>query len=324
MLSGPFSIAYAKLFSIMKILKHCLIYIFTLTFWACSHTTVQKKKEPSTKFTTPQINLGYVDLNSELWWNQLSLKAQETSIEETLKSNYSPLWNQIAQDKKDPYVFLFWGNSKTTENNKYIINEKVRSDLFNIFQQQHTDQYGNAGLMHIYGYLFSTLETPYGYKRERWLIKELNQLFNFQHNQLSIKTDRGTLLANVTYFAGQLAFDETQDLELIKNVADEIKSIDYKKLMKLVVIEENKNFKFKTIIISLGNNSSKNTHLLIYSYYDKLLGKDQLVTMYPINNETFNSYRILNSANNVNFKMRHNLYLDETLIPKKVKREVTN
>jgi hypothetical protein len=28
---------------------------------------------------------------------------------------------------------------------------------------------GNAGLVHVYGYLFSLAETPYGLKRERWL-----------------------------------------------------------------------------------------------------------------------------------------------------------
>ncbi len=28
---------------------------------------------------------------------------------------------------------------------------------------------GNAGLLHVYGYLLSTLKTPYGYKRDRWV-----------------------------------------------------------------------------------------------------------------------------------------------------------
>ena len=27
---------------------------------------------------------------------------------------------------------------------------------------------GNAGLVHVYGYLFSTVATPYGYKSDRW------------------------------------------------------------------------------------------------------------------------------------------------------------
>ncbi|MBP2437379.1 amino acid deaminase [Microbacterium amylolyticum] len=27
---------------------------------------------------------------------------------------------------------------------------------------------GNAGLLHVYGYLFSTVQTPYGYKSDRW------------------------------------------------------------------------------------------------------------------------------------------------------------
>lgn len=308
----------------MKTLNHFFIYATFLLFCACSHTPPSNNKEVSTTPTALDIDLGLVDLNSAVWWNQLSLKAQQTSLEEALKKYYPPLWNQISQDKKDPYVFLFWGNSKTTENNKPIVNEEIRTDLFSIFQQNYAESYANAGLMHTYGYLFSTLETPYGYKRERWLINELNQLLKLEHNQLSVKTDRGTLLANVTYFAGKLAFEETQDLELIKNVADEIKSIDYSKLMKLTIIEENKNFKFKTVIINLGADTSKNSHLLIYSYYDKQLGKDQLITMYPISNESFNSYRILKPELNTDFKMRHNLFLDESFIPKKVKRSVSN
>lgn len=28
---------------------------------------------------------------------------------------------------------------------------------------------GNAGLLHVYGYLFSTVPTPYGYKSDRWM-----------------------------------------------------------------------------------------------------------------------------------------------------------
>lgn len=308
----------------MKTLNHFFIYALLLFFCACSHTPPANNKGISTKSAPLDIDLGLVDLNSAVWWNKLSLKAQETSIEETLKTNYPPLWNQISQDKKDPYLFLFWGNSQTKENNKAIINEKIRTDLFSIFQQNYVEDYGNAGLMHTYGYLFSTLETPYGYKRERWLMNELNQLLKLEHNQLSVKADRGTLLANVTYFAGKLTFEETQDLELIKNVADEIKAIDYNKLMKLTIIEEDKNFKFKTVIINLGAATSKNSHLLIYSYYDKQLGKDQLITMYPINNETFNAYRILGPSHSVDFKIRHNLFLDSSLAPKKVKRSVSN
>lgn len=308
----------------MKNLNSIILVTVLFFFYACSHKTIKNNKPMSAKPVPTQTSLGPVDLNSSTWWNQLSLRVQETSIEETLKNNYPPLWNQISLDKKDPYVFLFWGNSKTSENNKLIINEAIRTDLFSLFQQNYIEEYGNAGLIHTYGYLFSTIETPYGFKRERWLMKELNQLLKLEHNQLSLTTDRGTLLANITYFAGKIAFEETQDLELIKNVADEVKTIEYDKLMKLTITEEDKNYKFKTVLISLGNNQTKNSHLLIYSYYDKQLGKDQLITIYPISNESFNSYRILKSENEVEFKMRHNLYLDKAFIPKKVKRLVSN
>ncbi|MBM7753383.1 hypothetical protein JOE53_002103 [Microbacterium laevaniformans] len=36
---------------------------------------------------------------------------------------------------------------------------------------------GNAGLLHVYGYLLSTTPTPYGLKRERWLDGELARAY---------------------------------------------------------------------------------------------------------------------------------------------------
>ncbi|CAN5524070.1 hypothetical protein BH10ACT4_BH10ACT4_00730 [soil metagenome] len=56
---------------------------------------------------------------------------------------------------------------------------------------------GNAGLLHVYGYLLSTVQTPYGLKRDRWLDGALA-------NTLGLPTDAflpsgtGTPLTRVT------------------------------------------------------------------------------------------------------------------------------
>ncbi|CAN5159935.1 hypothetical protein BH09ACT2_BH09ACT2_02180 [soil metagenome] len=56
---------------------------------------------------------------------------------------------------------------------------------------------GNAGLLHVYGYLLSTVQTPYGLKRDRWLDGALASTLGLpRHAFLPIGT--GTLLSRVS------------------------------------------------------------------------------------------------------------------------------
>lgn len=58
---------------------------------------------------------------------------------------------------------------------------------------------GNAGVIHVYGYWFSTAVTPYGYKRDRWNDGELATLLGQDHDAFHLAGDEeSTPLRRVT------------------------------------------------------------------------------------------------------------------------------
>lgn len=63
---------------------------------------------------------------------------------------------------------------------------------------------GNAGVLHVYGYLLSTTPTPYGLKRERWLGGELAGALGLPADAFVPWAHPRTLLQRVTEAAGAL------------------------------------------------------------------------------------------------------------------------
>jgi len=57
---------------------------------------------------------------------------------------------------------------------------------------------GNAGLLHIYGYLLSTVPTPYGFKRERWLNGALARAYGLPADAFVPWASSRTTLERVT------------------------------------------------------------------------------------------------------------------------------
>lgn len=60
---------------------------------------------------------------------------------------------------------------------------------------------GNAGVLHVYGYWFSTVVTPYGYKRDRWTDGQLARAFGLNPEAFLLTPATPTLLQRVTEVA---------------------------------------------------------------------------------------------------------------------------
>jgi hypothetical protein len=67
--------------------------------------------------------------------------------------------------------FSRWGRSTVVDENTGlpVISEELFAELHRIAGLDAVWPIGNAGLLHVYGYLLSTVDTPYGRKRDRWL-----------------------------------------------------------------------------------------------------------------------------------------------------------
>ncbi|TWU50987.1 hypothetical protein Poly51_42800 [Rubripirellula tenax] len=78
----------------------------------------------------------------------------------------------------------------------------------------------HAGLQHTYGYLLSLVETPYGYKRDRWLSDRIEVGFGLPRHSLNAFPRRGTLLGNLTDFLVRLSLREGPPAKSVGAVAE--------------------------------------------------------------------------------------------------------
>ncbi len=285
-----------------------LVTLLLITL-SCSHNkTIDKKRDRNISAHTP---------SEDQFWNELSLEAIETkeSFFDVLEENHPALLNQIITDAKDPYIPMFWGQSYNFDSGakKVIVAPKIIGELQKHFNIKNDNHIVHAGIIHTYGYLFSVIETPYGYKRKRWIAPTLNYAFSLEANSLSPEAIEGGMLSNITFFAGTLAFTDKTQLNLLKNVASEIFTFDYKKLNITRVEEILPNHTLVTTLVKLPKKETteENDYLLVYSTIEKKLNKELLITAFPINLESFNKIVAPETLGpNQKISVRYNAYLE--------------
>ncbi len=282
-----------------------LLFLVTILFtFSCAHNKAARNISAHTPL-------------EDQYWNDMALESIEsnTSILNTLEENNPALFNQILKDAKDPYLAMFWGQSLNFDSGakKKIVEDKIIADLQALFNIKNDNKIVHAGIMHTYGYLFSTIDTPYGYKRKRWIAPTLNMAFGMEGNSFSPETIEGGLLSNVTYFSGMLAFKNKTELSLLKNVSNEVFTYNYSQLSVDRVEEELKDYTLVTTLVRFPVKImvEENDYLLIYSTIHRASNKELLVTAFPINAESYEKI-IAKSGMGPNQKitLRYNAYLE--------------
>ena len=143
-------------------------------------------------------------------------------IKSMIQKSIPGFLDQLERDRKAPGLEALWGQSRNIDESSLsttttpatpktatrIVPENLLRALTSIWALPYSSDFteGHAGLTHTYGYLFSTLETPYGYKRARYVRGEIEAGFGLPTGSLGGKPRSGTLLQNLTYFAGRIAF----------------------------------------------------------------------------------------------------------------------
>lgn len=289
-------------------MKKALLLLTTLLITlSCSHNTTKKSVR----------NISAHTPSEDSYWNELSLEAIESkeSFFDVLEDNHPALFNQIILDAKDPYIPMFWGQSYNFDSGakKVIVDHKIIRELQARFNIKNDNHIVHAGIIHTYGYLFSVIDTPYGYKRKRWIAPTLNYAFNMESNSLSPEAIDGGMLSNITYFAGALAFKDKTQLNLLKNVANEVFTFDYSKLDVTRVEEILSDFTLVTTFVKLPRKKAgeENDYVLIYSTINNKLNKELLVTVFPVNQDTYNkSVASETLGANQKITLRYNAYLE--------------
>lgn len=198
-----------------------------------------------------------------------------------------------ADSKRKAWLFL-WGESVNfDENAQGVI---VAPDLLAAMAERlgvpyadRPDRRVHAGLEHTYGYLFSDLKTPYGFKRARWVRGELEKGLGLPRGLLGPEPKEGTLLSNATYLLGRVAFrGDRKELGLLEKhrggAAPALRALDLDKLgvrrLEEEVLLGKRRVILRTDLAAFPSTGTANSHLLVYSVREGM--RARLITAFPV------------------------------------------
>lgn len=210
------------------------------------------------------------------------------------------LARQIVRDAQTPGLFDLWSRSSNFDELAHvaIVEPGVLAAIGELAGEPGSGPSVHAGLQHTYGYLLSTVVTPFGYKRDRWVSPRLEEGFGLPADILGPDPSEGTLLANATLFAGSIAFRGDQPAtkrlsRIAPSTANAIRKLNFKQLEQTRIIESlalrDSRGRFRSIRIRTDlvpfpchSEGSAENCLLVYSIEDSSQPGARLTTLFPV------------------------------------------
>lgn len=202
---------------------------------------------------------------------------------------------QIEADRALNAVFRLWGNTLNEDQlvGQTIVNPSILKAIGELAEVDCTGDTIHAGLEHTYGYLFSTIETPFGFKRDRWVKPEIENGFQIERPALRPVPTEGTLLANLTYFLGRHVFRGCRrELILLRSIREhvsrEIADANRYRTTNLIRVEETVRLRggvevtIHTDLIPFSVRTESVFALLVYWVRDSREKNAQLITAFPV------------------------------------------
>lgn len=233
---------------------------------------------------------------------------------------------QLNRDSRAPAMLATWGlalnvNQKSpTEfgTEPIVLPALVDQLMTNANVAPRRDRIVHAGVQHTYGYLFSLLSTPYGFKRARWVQRTIDNGLGLPEGTIApAPVSGGTLLGNVTWLAGSIAFaDEPEQLKAANsapaNVSPAVQALDasklaHKRLVDTVTVA-GRTVELRTDFVELPHPTADASTLLIYSVKDGATSR--LVTMFPISAKSRDTYQGVPVGDGIAITTQYNAWVD--------------
>jgi hypothetical protein len=247
------------------------------------------------------------------------------SVVRVLAAECPHIARQLRRDRRRRGLLALWGRSRNVDENvgAVIVHPAILAVIGRLAGVSMRGPDAPAGLQHTYGYLFSLIDTPYGAKRERWLSTDLERGFGIDESLLSDNPRAGTLLANATWLAGQIAFrSEARQCRRLQAqaaaAAPELTAYDFALHGARRIVEEamlpgpGRLVQMITDLVPFPSvrRAARDDTLLVYSARTGAAGPLRLVTMFPVGAQTVRALEdSLPARGRVAVRPRYNAYI---------------
>jgi hypothetical protein len=227
--------------------------------------------------------------------------SRSLSVVAVLRKKCPHIYQQIRQLRACHPLLTLWGRSDNVDDNARlpIVHPAILQAIGELAGVPMRGRIVHAGLEHTYGYLFSLIETPYGYKRDRWTQSTIEDGFDIREPTLRDHPTAGTLLTNLTWFVGHIAFrDRPRELGRLRRMSRDVSSVveqyPYSSLEVCRIVEEVTGFgvaekcrtlQLQTDLIRFPRppvESERDNHLLVYSALNERADSARLITVFPV------------------------------------------
>jgi hypothetical protein len=260
----------------------------------------------------------------------LDAAGHSRSLKPIVRKECPWILDQLRQTAKYPEYLDLWGKSLNFDEHALavIVEPPILAVIGELAGVPMRGRMQHAGLMHTFGYLFSLIETPYGKKRDRWVRPDLDRGLGFDSPTLRDQPKAGSLLLNLTYFLGNIAFrDDVVILERLQvqpNAASPaVRDYPYdelsiRRIVEETTIEEGRRKGTRIVIhtdfVTLPNppdpTGEPNT-LLVYSVVNGPRGNPQLMTAFTVTTDFVKQATAKsNQGENVEIRTRYNAFVE--------------
>jgi hypothetical protein len=249
------------------------------------------------------------------------------SVVRVLKQMCPHIYQQIKKDRGHPGLLSLWGRCVNVDEvaRQVIVHPAILQAIGELAGITMRGKVIHAGLQHTYGYLFSLLDTPYGAKRDRWVSTAMEQGFGIDLSLLGDRPAQGTLLANVTWFLGQIVFrGRPHSLRRLHQnagaVAPELVAYDFARLPVCRIAEQvvltsptGREVMLITDLVHyprLGPDPLAENTLLAYSVRIGARSPIKLITAFPVRPRVVEDIKAsVPASDTVDVRLRYNAYV---------------
>ncbi|MFN3242855.1 MAG: hypothetical protein ACE37K_15245 [Planctomycetota bacterium] len=272
-------------------------------------------------------------------WDTLAARvtaaAKGAAGAEVLRSQLPALADGLLSVRAHPWVLAPWGISRNFDENARcrIVEPGVLRAIALLARQPMPTRACHAGLLHTYGYLLSTIETPYGRKRDRWVRPAIERGLGLRDALRPMPRD-GSLLHNVTWFLARIAWsDEPRQLRRLARerggVAASVLDYDYAglavtRVSERVRLADRRLVELHSELVAFPDRQRRAPSTLLVYWYRTTAAGRRLMTAFPVFDDVVDALLAQGSGDGrVDVRPRYNAVVDGFDAPRRGRCDVT-